>query len=109
MKPAYYPIASCRRRSNDAVRFSPFLRSKTNDRSAQRTDAIPDRCPQPGRYAAALVYMAGLAHDAGAIGLRSVQGLPAVPGRKKVTADASAFIALTPEGMAGTSRDLPAA
>jgi len=26
-----------------------------------------------------------------------------------VTADASGFVALTPEGMAGTSRDLPAA
>jgi hypothetical protein len=26
-----------------------------------------------------------------------------------VTADASGFIALTPEGMAGTSQDLPAA
>ena len=30
-----------------------------------------------------------------AIGLRSVQGLPAVPGLKKVTADASGFVALT--------------
>ena len=49
-------------------------------------------------YAAGLVYMAGL-----------VRGLPAVPGLKKVTADASGFIALTPEGMAGTSQDLPAA
>jgi hypothetical protein len=29
----------------------------------------------------------------------------AVPGLKKVTADASGFIALTPEGMAGTSQD----
>jgi hypothetical protein len=48
-------------------------------------------------YAAGLVYMAGL-----------VRGLPAVPGLKKVTADASGFIALTPEGMAGTSQDLPA-
>ena len=38
-----------------------------------------------------------------------VQGLPAVPGLKKVTADASGFVALTPEGMAGTSQDLPAA
>src|SRR5712664_4870762 len=38
-----------------------------------------------------------------AISLRSVQGLPAVPGLKKVTADASGFVALTPEGMAGTS------
>ena len=47
-------------------------------------------------YAAGLVYMAGL-----------VRGLPAVPGLKKVTADASGFIALTPEGMAGTSQDLP--
>jgi len=26
-----------------------------------------------------------------------------------VTADASGFVALTPEGMAGTSQDLPAA
>src|SRR5258708_35888495 len=39
-----------------------------------------------------------------AISLRSVQGLPAVPGLKKVTADASGFVALTPEGMAGTSQ-----
>src|SRR5258708_34994109 len=38
-----------------------------------------------------------------AISLRSVQGLPAVPGLKKVTADASGFVALTPEDMAGTS------
>jgi hypothetical protein len=30
-----------------------------------------------------------------------------IPGLKKVTADASGFIALTPEGMAGTSQDLP--
>jgi len=44
-----------------------------------------------------------------AISLRSVQGLPAVPGLKKVTADASGFVALTPEGMAGTLQDLPAA
>jgi len=34
---------------------------------------------------------------------------PQSPGLKKVTADASGFVALTPEGMAGTSRDLPAA
>jgi len=40
----------------------------------------------------------------GTISLRSVQGLPAVPGLKKVTADASGFVALTPEGMAGTSQ-----
>ncbi len=33
----------------------------------------------------------------------------AVPGLKKVTAEASGFVALTPEGMAGTSQDLPAA
>jgi hypothetical protein len=46
-------------------------------------------------YAAGLVYMAGL-----------VRGLPAVPGLKKVTADASGFIALTPEGMAGTRREI---
>ena len=46
--------------------------------------------------------MAGLAHDAR-------ESLPAVPGSKKVTADAYGFIALTPEGMAGTSQDLPAA
>src|SRR5712692_10999104 len=52
-------------------------------------------------YAAGLAYMAGLARWA--ISLRSVQGLPAVPGLKKVTADASGFVALTPEGMAGTS------
>ena len=39
-----------------------------------------------------------------AISLRSVQGLPAVPGLKKVTANASGFVALTPEGMAGTSQ-----
>jgi hypothetical protein len=39
----------------------------------------------------------------------SDQGLPAVPGLKKMTADASGFIALTLEGMAGTSQDLPAA
>ena len=38
-----------------------------------------------------------------------VRGLPAVPGPKKVTAGASGFVALTPEGMAGTSQDLPAA
>ena len=38
-----------------------------------------------------------------------VRGLPAVPGLKKVTAGASGFVALTPEGMAGTSQDLPAA
>jgi hypothetical protein len=44
-----------------------------------------------------------------AISLRSVQELPAVPDLKKVTADASGFVALTPEGMAGTSQDLPAA
>ena len=44
-----------------------------------------------------------------ALSLRSVQGLPAVPDLKKVTADASGFVALTPEGMAGTSQDLPAA
>jgi hypothetical protein len=31
------------------------------------------------------------------------------PGLKKVTADASGFVALTQEGLAGTSRDLPAA
>src|SRR5260370_38366288 len=43
-------------------------------------------------YAAGLAYMAGLARWA--ISLRSV---PAVPGLKKVTADASGFIALTPE------------
>jgi len=55
-----------------------------------------------------LAYMAGLAHDAG-LSAYDVQGLPAVPGLKKVTADASGFIALTPEGMAGTSQDLPAA
>ena len=34
---------------------------------------------------------------------------PQSPALKKVTADASGFIALTPEGMAGTSQDLPAA
>src|SRR5467141_2180443 len=44
-----------------------------------------------------------------AISLRSDQGLPAVPGLKKVTADAAGFVALTPEGMAGTLQDLPAA
>ena len=31
------------------------------------------------------------------------------PDLKKVTADASGFVALTQEGMAGTSQDLPAA
>lgn len=38
-----------------------------------------------------------------------VRGLPAVLGLKKVTADASGFIALTPEGVAGTSQHPPAA
>jgi hypothetical protein len=31
------------------------------------------------------------------------------PRPEEVTADASGFVALTPEGMAGTSQDLPAA
>src|ERR1700676_1885774 len=60
-------------------------------------------------YAAGLAYMAGLAHDAGQSAYDLFKNYPAVPDLKKVTADASGFVALTPEGMAGTSQDLPAA
>jgi hypothetical protein len=54
-------------------------------------------------------YAAGLAHDAWAMSLRPVQGLTAIPGPKKMTADASGFCVLTTEGMAGTSQVPPAA
>jgi len=56
-----------------------------------------------------LAYMAGLAHDAGQSAYDLFKDYPQSPGLKKVTADASGFVALTPEGMAGTSQDLPAA
>jgi len=60
-------------------------------------------------YAAGLVYMAGLAHDAGQSAYDPFKDYPQSPGLKKVTANASGLIAPTPQGMAGTSRDLPAA
>ena len=81
---------------------SLFFRSKPKYSTfRRRRSLIYNSFCRNGRsedYAAGLVYMAGL-----------VRGLPAVPGLKKVTADASGFVALTQEGMAGTSQDLPAA
>jgi len=46
--------------------------------------------------------MAGLARDAGQSAYDLFKDYPQVPGLKKVTADASGFVALTPEGRAGT-------
>jgi hypothetical protein len=60
-------------------------------------------------YAAGLAYTAGLAHDAGQSAYDLFKDYPRSPGLKKVTADASGFVALAPEGMAGTSQGLPAA
>jgi hypothetical protein len=54
-------------------------------------------------------YAAGLAYMAGQSAYDLFKDCPQSPGLKKVTADASGFVALTPEGMAGTSQDLPAA
>jgi hypothetical protein len=57
-------------------------------------------------YAAGLVYMAGLDHDDGQSAYDLFKDYPH-PRPEEVTADASGFIALTPEGMAGTSQDPP--
>ena len=59
-------------------------------------------------YAAGLAYIAGLAHYAGQSAYDLFKDYRQSPDLKKVT-DASGFVALTPEGMAGTSQDLPAA